>query len=370
MKQKLLFLSLVGLSLFADAQQKKKITATCPQKEYTINGYIEGLTRPYIYFIMNGKQDSILVKNGKFSYKGSLTEPCLAYLTDRASFSTTFYIDIENVPITIQGKITEPDNFKITGGKTQQENELLKASTKTVDDKKKQLYKKYREANKAKDSTAFEDIENELERLTVEEKQLVKAFISSHPKSYSSLNNLGNLTYSTDYPEMNRLFQLLDPILKNSATGKKLKTAIEILKRGDNGQKMIDFTQKDLSGNPVSFSSFKGKYVLVDFWASWCGPCRAENPNVLKAYQKFSTKGFTVIGVSLDDDAEKWKKAVEEDKMSWTQVSDLKGFNNELSTYYGIKGIPSNYLVDPNGVIIAKNLRGKKLMDKLQELIK
>jgi len=132
---------------------------------------------------------------------------------------------------------------------------------------------------------------------------------------------------------------------------------------------MTDFTQSDINGHLVKFASFKGKYILVDFWASWCMPCRAENPNVLKAYNAFKDKGFTVIGISLDDKAANWKKAVRDDKMPWTQLSDLKGWKNDLSISLGIQAIPSNFLIDPSGKIIAKDLRGKMLEDKLKELL-
>lgn len=355
----------MGLGLCAGAQQKKKVAATAG---YTINGYIEGLKTPYVYISIGEKRDSVPVKAGKFSYKGHVDMPSRAYLTDQASFGQMFYV--ENQPVTISGKFADPDNFKITGGKTQQEENELKASTKTVSNRVSQLYRDYDAAEKSKDSVAIERIEKELKKLNNEERELTKTFLASHPKSHVSLDKIKGMGYSVDYSEMERLFQALDASLKNSAAGKKLEATIAVLKRGGNGQKMIDFTQNDLSGKPVSFSSFKGKYVLVDFWASWCGPCRAENPNVLKAYQKFSPKGFTVLGVSLDDNADKWKKAVEDDKMPWTQVSDLKGWKNEVSTYYGIQGIPSNYLVDPNGVIIARNLRGADLERKLQELLR
>ena len=131
---------------------------------------------------------------------------------------------------------------------------------------------------------------------------------------------------------------------------------------------MLDFQQKSADGKQVGYADFKGKYVLIDFWASWCGPCRAENPNVLKAYNRYKDNNFTVVGISLDDKEENWKKAIREDKMPWTQLSDLKGWENEVSTYYGIRAIPSTLLVDPGGKIIAKDLRGEMLNQKLAEL--
>lgn len=137
------------------------------------------------------------------------------------------------------------------------------------------------------------------------------------------------------------------------------------------GVMAMDFTQTDTAGVPVSLSSFRGKYVLIDFWASWCGPCRVENPNVVAAYQKYHDKGFDIIGVSLDrpNDKDKWLKAIYDDNLTWTHVSDLKFWDNEVSRMYGVRAIPQNYLIDPQGKIVAKNLRGKALHDKLEELL-
>jgi peroxiredoxin len=138
------------------------------------------------------------------------------------------------------------------------------------------------------------------------------------------------------------------------------------------GSKAVDFTQNTPDGKPISLSSYKGKYVLVDFWASWCKPCREENPNVLKAYNKYKDKGFTVLGVSLDGKSYRaaWEKAIKDDGMPWVQISELNGFENSAAKLYDIKSIPQNFLIDPNGVVVAKNLRGGDLDKQLAAIIK
>lgn len=366
MNRNIILLSLICISCIANARQKKSTI----KKKYTaeIRGHIKGFKAPYIYIFNAGKRDAIPVKAEKFMYSLTVEEPTRLYLSDSKTIGQSFYV--EHVPVVIEGKMASPKFLEINGGKTQQELNVLNASIRSTLRVMDQLNESYEVAYQKNNNTEMLRIEKELE---IEEKKanaLIKDFILSHPNSYVSLDRIKEMGHRADYAELNGLYQSLTTSIKKTNAGKNLETALLIIKRGENGQQMINFSQNDLAGSSVSFSSFKGKYVLVDFWASWCAPCRAENPNILKAYNRFKDKGFTVVGLSLDKDSLSWKKAVKDDHLPWTQLSDLKGWNNGVSTYYGIKGIPANYLVDPGGKIIAKNLRGEALEQKLEELIK
>jgi peroxiredoxin len=164
------------------------------------------------------------------------------------------------------------------------------------------------------------------------------------------------------------LYKIMSDNVKETSLGKYVNQQLELAKINPIGSQIADFSENDTAGNNVKISSFRGKYVLIDFWASWCRPCRMENPNVVAAYNKYHQKNFTVLGVSLDQAKPAWLNAINMDGLTWTHISDLQGWNNEVAAKFKITSIPQNILIDPKGIIIAKNLRGDALNKKLEQL--
>ncbi|HET7897820.1 MAG TPA: TlpA disulfide reductase family protein, partial [Flavisolibacter sp.] len=198
----------------------------------------------------------------------------------------------------------------------------------------------------------------------------VGEFVAAKPSSFVSLFVLTiTRQINENISELEQRFNMLSEPVKASAMGKDFQSFLAFSRIGAIGSDAIEFTQNDVNGKPVSLSSFRGKYVLLDFWASWCKPCRQENPNVVKAFNKFREKNFTVFSVSLDQQKDSWVKAIANDKLDWTHVSDLQFWNNAAAQLYHVQSIPQNYLIDPKGKIVARDLRGEDLERKLCELL-
>jgi peroxiredoxin len=196
-------------------------------------------------------------------------------------------------------------------------------------------------------------------------------FVKQHPSSFVSPIAIIRIMQSSENEALaEKLFNLLSKDVKNSQLSQYLNQQLALAKINPIGSQVADFSQTDTSGKTVKISSFRGKYVLIDFWASWCRPCRAENPNVVAAFNKYHDKNFTVLGVSLDQAKPAWLSAIHMDGLTWTHVSDLKGWGNEVAALFHVVQIPQNLLIDPKGKIIAKNLRGEALDNKLGEILK
>ncbi|MFZ4262849.1 peroxiredoxin family protein [Sphingobacterium sp. HJSM2_6] len=195
--------------------------------------------------------------------------------------------------------------------------------------------------------------------------------VKDNPKEVSTLRIIQKIGgYEPDYKELNNLFKSLDKKVKKSNDGKLFERYLEALKNTQIGKKAPSITQLDLNGEPYSLTDLKGKFVLIDFWAAWCPDCRRQNPSLVKLYSKFKDQNFEILGVSFDREYDSWVKAIKDDQLTWKHVSDLQHWNNAAGQTYGVKAIPQNILVDPQGIIIGRNLHGDKLEQKLAELLK
>lgn len=354
---------------------------------FTLKGTIAKATGQEKAFLIynNGTAnitDSVALTNGTFEFKGTIPNPVKATLLvghkgetmgalRRTSGVDILYPFLETgeVKVTITDSV---HNANVVGGSTNKDSQQLTAMLKPTNDELKKLTAEENALPKDKQTPELmEEYDKKETAVNAEQKKVYGAFIKGHPKSWISLDALQS--YAGYYPEasdVEPMYNLFSDELKASKQGKYYAGLIPKLRLVAIGAKAPVFVQNDKDGKQISVESFHGKYLLIDFWASWCGPCRRENPNVVKAYNQFKDKNFTILGVSLDQPTgrEKWLAAIEKDGLAWTQVSDLKYWGNEAAALYGVRAIPQNFLVDPEGRIIAKNLEGKGLTDKLTEI--
>lgn len=303
-------------------------------------------------------------KDGVFVLSTKLEAPSLLGLGVGDSIKTAIFVGNETVKVA--GAISQKaDEWKYSGSPVQ--NNFLEFQNLFVP--------QFTALNKiVKDLQAADGTitgNKKLQKAVDEIQQSTDDFIQKHqasPVSALAILSVINITDDVDVLDK-RMSKLKTPALDN-VFGGQLKKAIVDARFNAIGSVALDFTQIDPSGNPVSLVQFRGKYVLIDFWASWCGPCRRENHFLAKTFNKYKDKNFTVLGVSLDEDKSDWLKAIKKDALHWTQVSDLKGWGNEVAVKYRVTSIPQNLLIGPDGKILAKNLRGDDLDQKLEEILK
>lgn len=352
-------------------------------KQFELKGKLD-LSKPvdwiYLRYVsgQDNVTDSVQPTDGEFKIKGLITEPVVANL------AVKFKQQGEEKPVREYVQLfLEPTKMEFAA-KDSLKNNTVKGSTGYADFaalmKEQEVYNKqfdplydaYDSLQKAGDKEGMKKTEDAINALNDKMNEAVYAsFVRKHPNSSVALFAVKQFAgWDIDAAKVEPLFNMLPASAKALPSAKALKDRIDIARKTGIGNYAMDFTQNDTLGKPVSLSSFKGKYVLVDFWASWCGPCRRENPNVVKVFNKYKDRNFTILSVSLDrpDAKDKWLAAIHKDNLTWTHVSDLKYWDNAVAKQYGIRAIPQNLLLDPQGKIIAKNLRGEDLDAKLTDV--
>ena len=343
---------------------------------YNITGEITGLKDSVLYLAQQDNEtphfDTIPVKNGKFTFSGKAPAKAVLAQIITADQTGGFPLFLEGGNIQVKGVADSLPYGKVdvTGTPSNEDLHTFMEMQMPFVKEMMSLQSDYMKASSSGDTAQLAMIQQRNDSLQQVMMNAVKGFIQSHPKSLVSGMALQSMLNSADPDELQQMYSSLDTSIQHSEFVKPVADKLEAAKKTSIGQMAPDFTQNDPDGKAVSLSDFKGKYVLVDFWASWCGPCRAENPNVVKAYNQYKDKNFTILSVSLDQKKEDWLKAIKDDHLTWNHVSDLKYWENTAAQEYGVQAIPANFLVDPQGKIIARDLRGDDLESKLAEVLK
>jgi len=347
--------------------------ACTTQNEFSFSGTISGDAEGLVYLMdrEDGKWiaiDSSEIVDGVFSFNGTVNAPVIYYLKTDAIGRNFFPVFMENSNMNCNIKLSPEVDYTIEGSSTHLEFDLVNDDLDVYKEEMDAIYQQYRTASSAFDTIRLNELLEQYDAKDEEQNQFILAYANDNPESYVAPYMVARYSFSFDEMDLEPIVNNFDESIMDSKYAIQLKERLDLLKRVAIGQAATDFEQELVDGQMLKLSSLYGTYLLVDFWASWCGPCRAENPNLVKNYRVFHKKGFDILGVSFDDNREKWLKAISDDELSWLQVSDLEGWGNAAGKLYGIRSIPSNILLDPDGVIIAKNIRGDDLNDKLQEI--
>lgn len=369
------FLIIVGLLLpvISIAQGNKKAT-------YEIIGELRGLNNDSIILFINNyddnglrqKPDTVITvaHKNKFYFKGEVVKPgnargVIGSVKSRRSFS----IFIEKGIIKISGTVDSLDNITVTGTTSNNDQTSSRAVTEKFYNSIKALRLELKD--KQPDLDDYKNITTAISKKFDSIQLYELDFIKTHPRSLMSGTFLYVLEDKIPLEQLEELYSPMSNEIKQSGFGSIVREKIVARKRVIIGNPAPDFVSTDTSGKSIRLSSFRGKYVLLEFWANWCVPCRQQSPHLVEMYKKYSDKGFTIIQYSVDEkkDEEKWKAAIRKDQLTWTQLADLNGFENKVSKLYGVQPIPDNFLIDPSGKIIGRRVEGKELEEKLKKLL-